>query len=163
MLPKVIVGHVVTPSTASQNRQVSSKIFEALGLSLRPKVVDGEYDLPLDLKGEARWKFVWKWNSAANDVDDKVLESLSYTPVLQFVRRLGLIAEDLSAGQHCTEKFCMIASRDIYTPRLENPLEVRRQRVFHCHRVQGRTDLVVLRQERNGGKSLDKWSSLPSK
>ena len=64
-------------------------------------------------------------------------------------------------GWDCTRKTCprvrialtnycttLISS---YTPKKENPLEVRGQRVFHRHRVQGRTDLVVLRTRRHGG------------
>ena len=35
-LPSFIVGHVITPSTASRDRQVSLKVIEALGLPLRP-------------------------------------------------------------------------------------------------------------------------------
>ncbi|KAL3904566.1 MAG: hypothetical protein SGILL_010016 [Bacillariaceae sp.] len=147
VLPSVIVGHVVTPSTASRDRQVSSQIFEAVGLSLRPIAVKGEYALPLDLHRDTSWNFVWKWNSVAGD--DKVLERTAYAPVLQFLRGLGLNADDVSEGRHCVQK--LLYNTEIYTPRLQNPLEVRGQRVFHCHRVQGRTDLVVLRQERNGG------------
>ena len=64
-------------------------------------------------------------------------------------------------GWDCTRKTCprvrialtnycttLISS---YTPKKENPLEVRGQRVFHRHRVQGRTDLVVLPTRRHGG------------
>lgn len=78
-----------------------------------------------------------------------MLERTSYEPVLNFLSRLGLYAEDVSEGQNCIDK--LLYNSDIYTPRNENPLEVRGQRVFHCHRVQGRTDLVVLRTRRHGG------------
>ena len=147
MLPSVIVGHVVTPSTASRDRQVSAQIFEALGLPLRPVVLEGDYDLPVEMRNASTWNFHWKWISVESD--DRVLERSSYKPVLQFLRGLGLKADDVSEGQHCVEK--LLYNSEIYTPRLENPLQVRGQRVYHLHRVQGRTDLVILRQGRNGG------------
>ena len=149
VLPSVIVGHVVTPSTASRDRKVSSQIFEAVGLSLRPVEVDGTHSLPADLQRDTRWNFTWKWPTVLGQ-DDRLLEHAAYAPVLHFLRGLGLNAEDVSDGQNCIDK--LLYNTDIYTPRLQNPLEVRGQKVYHCHRVQGRTDLVVLRQDRNGGE-----------
>ena len=46
----------------------------------------------------------------------------------------------------------ILYNSEIYTPRKENPLQVRGQRVFHCHRVVGRTDIVALTQDRNNGE-----------
>ena len=92
--------------------------------------------------------FSWKWGTVSGN--DKLLERTAYGPVLEFLLRLGLNAVDVSEGQHCVQK--LLYNSEIYTPRLQNPLQVRRQRVYHCHRVQGRTDLVVLRQDRNGGE-----------
>ena len=146
-LPSVIVGHVVTPSTASRNRQVSTRILDAVGMSPFPDTEEEVYTLPAELQQTSAWKFSFKWPSISND--DKMLERTSYEPVLNFLLRLGLYAEDVSEGQNCIDK--LLYNSDIYTPRKENPLEVRGQRVFHCHRVQGRTDLVVLRTRRHGG------------
>ena len=70
--------------------------------------------------------------------DDRVLERTAYAPVLHFLRGLGFNAQDVSEGQNCVDK--LLYNSDIYTPRLQNPLEVRGQKVFHCHRVQGRAD-----------------------
>ena len=147
-LPSVIVGHKITPSTASRDRQVSSKVFEAVGLPLRPAEDPGEYVLPEPLASNRLWKFSFTWST--NDNTDRVLERTSYAPVLRFLRSLNILAEDVSEGQHCVEK--ILYNSEIYTPRKENPLEVRGQRVFNCHRVVGRTDIVALTQDRNNGE-----------
>ncbi|CAB9530179.1 hypothetical protein (Partial), partial [Seminavis robusta] len=146
-LPSVIVGYVVTPSTASRERKVSAKIFEAVGLPLRPVEDSDEYSLPEALASDSRWKFSWAWST--NENDDRVLERTSYAPVLQFLRSLDILAEDVSDGQHCIEK--ILYNSEIYTQRKQNPLQVRGQRVFSCHRVVGRTDIVALTQDRNSG------------
>ena len=56
-LPSVFVGHVITPSTASRDRQVSSKVFEAVGLPLGPAEDPGECVLPESLANNRLWKF----------------------------------------------------------------------------------------------------------
>lgn len=149
-LPSVISGHVVTPSTASRDRQRSASIFDAVGLALRPTEVDGEYHLPVEEQEKPEWNFDFNW--PRQSVDDKVLERTSYEPVLTFLRGLGLLAEDVSEGSNCVEK--LLYNSDIYSPRRENPKEVRGQQVYHRHRVQGRSDLVVLNKSRQGGEIL---------
>eukprot|EP00523_Entomoneis_sp_CCMP467_P003480 CAMPEP_0168764528 /NCGR_PEP_ID=MMETSP0724-20121128/24918_1 /TAXON_ID=265536 /ORGANISM="Amphiprora sp., Strain CCMP467" /LENGTH=332 /DNA_ID=CAMNT_0008813751 /DNA_START=45 /DNA_END=1043 /DNA_ORIENTATION=+ len=127
-LPSVLSGHVVTPSTASRDRQRSASIFDAVGLALKPTELDGEYVLPVEHQNRTDWKFDFKW--PVQSLDDKVLERTSYAPVLKYLRGLDLLAED------------------------ENPNDVRGQKVYHRHRVQGRTDLVVLNKSRQGGEIL---------
>ena len=147
-LPSVIVGHVITPSTASRDRQVSAKVFEAVGLPLRPAEDSGEYALPKPLANNRLWKFDFTWSTNGND--DRALERTSYAPVLRFLRSLDILAEDVSEGQHCVEK--ILYNSEIYTPRKENPLQFQGQRVFNYHRVAGRTDIVALTQDRNNGE-----------
>ncbi|KAL3911538.1 MAG: hypothetical protein SGILL_007242, partial [Bacillariaceae sp.] len=138
-LPSVLSGHVVTPSTASRDRQRSASIFDAVGLALRPTEEEGEYILPVEQVTKTEWNFEFKWPQQSGD--DRVLERTSYAPVLNFLRGLGLLAEDVSEGANCIEK--LLYSSDIYSRRKENPKEVRGQQVYHRHRVQGRSDLVV--------------------
>ena len=68
-LPSVIVGHKVTPSTASRDRQVSSKVFEAVGLPLRPAEDPGEYVLPEPLANNRLWEVSFTWST--NDNTDR--------------------------------------------------------------------------------------------
>ena len=160
-LPSVLVGHVVTPSTASRDRQVSTHIFEAMGLSLRPVEVEEDCDLPVEERNKSKWTFRWNWIPVEGN--DRVLERTEWGPVLQFVRGLGLDAHDVSEeqGQHCVEK--LLYNSEIYSPRSENPLHVRRQRVFLRHRVKGQTDLVILditRQMVKVAIETKKWQGL---
>ena len=107
-LPSVLVGHVVTPSTASRDRQASTHIFEAMGLSLRPVEVEEDYDLPVEEGNKSKWTFRWNWIPVEGN--DRVLERTEWGPVLQFVRGLGLDAHDVSEGQHWAvlRNFCTI-------------------------------------------------------
>jgi len=144
-LPSVIVGHVITPSQASRIPQVVSTVFDALGLSLTPLVTTEQYQLPTSCG--KKWKFSWQWKSAAS-IDDRVLERTSYKPVQEFLRSIGLFCLDVSEGQCCVEK--LLFNAEVYTKRAQNPFLVRGQDVFLRHRVQGRSDLAVLRAD-NGG------------
>ena len=144
-LPSVLVGHVITPSQASRIPQVVSTVFDSLGLSLTPLVAAAQYQLPTSCGKE--WEFSWQWKSAAS-MDDRVLERTSYKPVQKFLRRIGLFCLDVSEGQCCVEK--LLFNADVYTKRARNPFLVRGQDVFLRHRVQGRSDLAVLRAD-NGG------------
>ena len=105
-LPSVLPGHVVTPSTASRDRQRSSSIFDAVGLALKPTEVEGEYVLSVEQQRKTEWNFSFNWPRQTGD--DKVLEKTSYAPVLDFLRGLGLLAEDVSEGANCVEKRCTI-------------------------------------------------------
>lgn len=147
-LPSVLSGHVVTPSTASRDRQRSASIFEAIGLALKPTEVDGEYVLPDEQQSKTEWKFDFNWPMQPGG--DKVLERTSYAPVLKFLLGLDLLAEDVSEGANCVER--LLYNSDVYSHRKENPNEVRGQQVYHRHRVQGRTDLVVLNKSHEGGE-----------
>ena len=147
-LPSVLVGHVVTPSGASRMPQVVSTVFDALGLSLNPERSNSKYDLPESC--DPRWQFQWSWNEGASD--DKSLERESYQPVLQYLRGLGFFSADVSEGQFCVEK--ILFNADVYTCRNQNPMSVRGQIVFLRHRVQGRTDIVVLNRDHQGGYIL---------
>ena len=131
---------MVTPSTASRDRQGSAIIFDAVGLALRPTEEAGEYILPAEQQGKEEWKFDWKWPNQSGD--DKVLERASYAPVLHYLCGLGLLAEDVSEGRNCIGK--LLYNANIYSPRMEDPNKLKGQVVYHRHRVQGRTDLVVL-------------------
>ena len=149
-LPSVLVGHVITPSQASRIPQVVSSVFDSLGLSLiPPRAAVEPYELPTSCGDE--WKFSWKWKSGTN-MDDRVLERTSYKPVENFLRGVGLFCVDVSEGQYCVEK--LLYNSDVYTRRNQNPLEVRGQQVFLRHRVQGRSDLAVLRADNEGGYIL---------
>ena len=148
-LPSVLVGHVITPSQASRIPQVVSSVFDSLGLSLSPRAIGEQYELPTSCGDE--WKFAWNWKSGTN-MDDRVLERTSYKPVEQFLRGVGLFCVDISEGQYCVEK--LLYNADVYTKRNQNPLEVRGQQVFLRHRVQGRSDLAVLRADNEGGYIL---------
>mmetsp|Transcript_27119 Transcript_27119/g.38418 ORF Transcript_27119/g.38418 Transcript_27119/m.38418 type:complete len:384 (+) Transcript_27119:37-1188(+) len=148
--PSVLAGHMVTPSTASRNRQQSSSIFDAAGLALKPTEMDAEYVLPVEQQRKTEWFFSFSWPREAGD--DKVLEKTSYAPVLNFLRRLDLHAEDVSGGANCVEK--LLYNSDIYSRRTENPMKVRGQTVYHKHCVKGRSDLVILDKNRQGGEVL---------
>lgn len=69
-LPFVLSGHVVTPSKASQDRQMSASIFDALGLALRPTEDPIEYALPAEQHGQKEWVFNWKWPNQRGQDDD---------------------------------------------------------------------------------------------
>lgn len=56
-LPSVIVGQVVTPSTASRNRQVSTRILDAVGLSPFPDTDEEVFTLPAELQHTPAWEF----------------------------------------------------------------------------------------------------------
>ena len=119
-LPYVLPGHVVTPSTASRDRQRSCSIFDAVGLALRPAEGDGECVLPVEQQRKTAWNFSFKWPRQTGD--DKVREKTCYAPVLGFLRGLGLLAEDVSEGAKCVER--LLYNSDIYSRWEENPMEV---------------------------------------
>lgn len=85
-------------------------------------------------------------------MDDRVLERTSYKPVEEFLRGVGLFCVNVSEGQCCVEK--LLYNSDVYTKRNQNPLKVRGQQVFIRHRIQGRSDLAVLRLDNEGGYIL---------
>lgn len=149
-MPSVLVGHVITPSGASRLPQVTSTVFDGLGLSLSPIRDPQSYTLPPGLPPQ--WEFPWNWSMAkakTGTVDDRILERESYQPVLRYLRGLDLYSEDVSEGQCCVEK--ILFNADVYTRRNENPMLVRGQKVYLRHRVKGRTDIVALNRDRNGG------------
>jgi hypothetical protein len=143
-LPSVLVGHVISPSEASRKPGVVKTVFEALGLPLEPRNNRTTYELPATCGLE--WNFSWKWQR--NVKDDRILERQSYEPVCNFLNRLCLFAENVSDGQNCVEG--LLFNNDIFSQRKENPHTVRGQKVYHHHRVVGRTDIVVLKGERRG-------------
>lgn len=148
-LPSVLVGHVITPSAASRMPQVVSTVFDALGLSIDPFNNVNKYTAPDSLG--PKWKFSFKWLDNHTH-DDRILERTSYEPVLSFLRGLQFLCEDVSEGQFCVEE--LLYNSDVYTCRNENPMTTRAQKVFLRHRVQGRTDIVVLNRERHGSRIL---------
>ena len=148
-LPSVLVGHVLTPSQASRIPQVVSSVFDSLGLSHSPESTGVTYKLPDDCGDE--WKFNWKWPKNAGG-DDRALEGQSYGPAKEYLTKLGLFCVDVSEGQFCVEKFLFNA--EVYTRRNQNSILVRGQTVYLRHRIQGRTDLAVLRQDNKGGYIL---------
>jgi hypothetical protein len=148
-LPSVLVGHVITPSQASRIPQVVSSIFDSLGLSLTPESTGVLYKLPDHCDTE--WNFTWVW-PCNTGTDDRGLERQSYGPVKDYLSRLGLFCVDVSEGQFCVDK--LLFNSDVYTKRNQNPMFVRGQPVYLRHRVQGRTDLAVLRQDNKGGYIL---------
>ena len=145
-MPSVVVGHVVIPSRVSQDRGKATVVMNSLGMTLLPSELPDTYDLPKNLKKKGEWIFHWNWNGENPE------ESTSYEPVCRFLNGLDLIAEDVSGGQNCIER--LLYNSEIYTPREQNPFEVNGQKVFLLHRVQGRTDIAVLKQDRNGGEIL---------
>jgi len=147
-LPSVLVGHVITPSQASRIPQVVASVFDSLGLSHNPRKTDSEYVLP-QLCGDD-WKLSWKWPKDYGD--DRSLERTSYHPVAEYLKKLGFVCVDVSEGQCCVEK--LLFNADIFTSREDNPMRVRGQRVYLRHRIQGRTDLAVLRRDNHGGYIL---------
>lgn len=149
-LPTVLSGHVVTPSTASRDRQRSASIFDAVGLALRPTEEPVEYALPDEQQGQKEWEFKWKWPNQTGQ--DNPLEKVSYEPVFDFLRGLGLLAEDVSEGRRCLSK--LLYNAEIYSARKEDPNLVKGQKVYHRHQVEGRTDLVILTHSRQGGEIL---------
>lgn len=149
-MPSVLVGHVITPSGASRVPQVMNTVFDGLGLSLLPIRDTQSYTLHSGLPPQ--WKFSWQWsmaNANIGKVGDRILERESYQPVLRYLRGLDLYSEDVSEGQCCVEK--LLFNADVYTRRNENPIHVRGQKVYLRHRVEGRTDIVALNRDRNGG------------
>jgi hypothetical protein len=148
-LPSVLVGHVLTPSQASRIPQVVSSVFDSLGLSLSPESTGVTYKLPDNLGDE--WKFDWKWPKNAGG-DDRGLERQSYGPVKDYLGKLGLFCVDVSNGQFCVEK--LLFNVDVFTKRYKNPMLERGQTVYLRHRIQGRTDLAVLRKDNKGGYIL---------
>ena len=148
-LPSVLVGHVLTPSQASRLPQVVSSVFDSLGLTLTPERNEVTYKLPEECGDE--WKFNWKWPKNASG-DDRGLERQSYAPVKDYLGKLGLFCVDVSEGQFCVDK--LLFNEDIYTRRNQNPMLVRGQNVYLRHRIQGRTDLAVLRQDNKEGYIL---------
>jgi len=145
-MPSVVVGHVITPSVASQSREVSSQLITSLNLALLPPELPDMYGLPDNMKDEGNWTFNWKWDG------DNPLESTSYGPVCNFLQRLGLIAEDVSGGQKCVNR--RLYNSEIYSLRQNDPSTLKGQKVYLLHRVQGRTDIAVLAQNRNGGQIM---------
>ena len=148
-LPSVLVGRVLTPSQASRIPQVVSSVFDSLGLSLSPENTGKTYKLP-DNCGD-KWKFDWKWPKNAGG-DDRGLERQSYGPVKDYLGKLVLFCVDVSEGQFCVEK--LLFNADVYTRRNKNPMLLHGQTVYLRHRIQGRTDLAVLRQDNKGGYIL---------
>jgi len=148
-LPSVLVGHVLTPSQASRIPQVVSSVFDSLGLSLSPESTGVIHKLPDNCGDE--WKFNWMWPKNAGG-DDRGLERQSYGPAKEYLRKLGLFCVDVSEGQFCVDK--LLFNADVYTRRNQNPMVVRGQTVYLRHRIQGRTDLAVLRQDNKGGYIL---------
>lgn len=150
-LPSVLIGHVLTPSQASRIPHVVSSVFDSLGLSLSPESNGATYKLPDECGGE--WKFNWKWpNISGGSDDDRVLERQSYGPVTDYLAKIGLISVDVSEGQFCVEK--LLFNVDVYIKRIYNPMLVRGQTAYLRHRVQGRTDIAVLRKDNKGGYIL---------
>lgn len=149
-LPSVLVGQVITPSQASRTPQVVASVFDSLGLSHNPRKTDSMYVLP-ELCGYD-WKFSWKWPNNHVDGDDRGLERMSYRPVANYLKTLGFACVDVSEGKFCVEK--LLFNADIFTSREDNPMRVRGQRVYLRHRIQGRTDLAVLRRDNQDGYIL---------
>mmetsp|Transcript_17848 Transcript_17848/g.35966 ORF Transcript_17848/g.35966 Transcript_17848/m.35966 type:complete len:96 (+) Transcript_17848:4527-4814(+) len=89
-----------------------------------------------------------KWPNQTDQDNALELEWLSYEPAFDFLRGLGLLAEDVSEGRHSVCK--LLYNADIYSARKEDPNHVKGQKVYHRRRVEGRTDLVVLTQCRQG-------------
>lgn len=143
-LPSVLVGHVISPSEASKKPQAVATVFDALGLELVPRNDGSTYHLP-DTCGP-EWNFSWQWPRDATD--DRILERQSYEPVCNFLKKIPLIGEDVSDGQNCVKG--LLFNDNIFTCRRENPHLVRGQKVYHRHRVVGRTDIAVLKEERRG-------------
>jgi hypothetical protein len=168
MLPSVVVGHVITPSGASRDSVAVNDVLSALELSQKPLQSDeSPYELPDDLASDDKWRFDFKWPAAADAKkskqsssssddshmrSDRMLERQSYAPVIEFLLGAGFLAEDVSEGCLCPSK--LLFREEIYTCRKENPLRVRGQAVFHKHRVEGRTDIVILGRDRGGGGIL---------
>ncbi|CAB9526721.1 hypothetical protein SEMRO_1875_G303020.1 [Seminavis robusta] len=98
------------------------------------------------MEDTGKWTFDWNWTG------NNPLESTSYKPVSDFLSGLDLIAEDVSGGQNCING--RLYYSEIYTPRQEDPFKVKGQKVFLLHRVQGRTDIAVLTQNRNWGQIM---------
>ena len=85
-------------------------------------------------------------------IDDRLLERMSYKPIQQYLREISFHCVDVSEGQYCVEK--LLFNSDVYTKRNQNPFQVRGQQVFLRHRIQGRSDLAVLRSDNDGGYIL---------
>jgi hypothetical protein len=152
-LPSVLRGHVLTPSQASRIPQVVSSVLDSRGLTRSPESTGVTCKLPDNCGDE--WKFDWKWPKNAGG-DDRGLELQSYGPVHLLIKdylgKLGFFRVDVSEGQFCGDK--LLFNADVYTRRNQNPMVVRGQTVYLRHRIQGRTDLAVLRQDKKGGYIL---------
>jgi hypothetical protein len=165
MLPSVVVGHVITPSGASRDSVAVNDVLGGLELAREPLKSEFIYKLPTTLEAEKKWHFNFKWPGvsgnakkssssigSADTQDDRVLERSSYVPVLGFLRQLDFMAEDVSEGSMCPNK--LLFCEEIYTCRKKNPFHHRGQAVFHKHRIEGRTDIVLLGRDRGTGGLL---------
>ena len=144
-LPRVLVGHVVSPSEASKKPQAVAALFDALGLGLAPRDDGSTYSLPDTCGPEWNFSYQWPQHTAT---DDRVLERQSYEPVCNFLKNVSLICANVSGGQDCVDG--LLFNTDIFTCRYENPHLVHGQKVYHRHRVAGRTDVAVLKAEQRG-------------
>ena len=145
-LPRVLVGHFISPSEASKKPQAVTTVFDALGLEITPRNDETTYHLP-DTCGP-EWSFSYRWLRDTTTIDDRTLERESYEPVCKFLTNVSLICADVSNGQNCVEG--LLFNANLFTRRYQNPHLVRGQKVFHRHRVAGRTDIAVLKAERRG-------------
>jgi hypothetical protein len=132
LLPAVVVGHAITPSTASRDAAQANSLLEVLNLNSVP--IDEEKK---DVKPPADWVFSWTWGSQE--------ETASYPPVLKFLRdTCKYSAVVVGNGERLHSG--LLFNKDVYTLRKKDPTTVRGQTVWRKNVVRGRTDVVVLRE-----------------
>ena len=159
--PTVVVGHVITPTTASTNSTAMATVLNALDLRTRPT----KMPLP-SMDVNPKWEFTFKWpkttikanDSKAKDTMDPetkspdtkrldtVLEKTAYPYVLHSLQEWGFHAADVSDGAKLTSNGKHLFNEDIYTLRQKDPRSNRGQRVYRKHCVRGRSDIAVLNQ-----------------
>jgi hypothetical protein len=140
-LPSVVVGHKITPSTASREPKAMATILDALSLDAFPT----EKELP-DMRVSTGWKFDFKWGKSAGEDKkaDEALEKTSYQPVLKHLKDWGFHAADVGDGARLSSTSKFLFQQDVFTLRQQDPRKHRGQRVFNRHLVEGRSDLAIL-------------------
>ena len=139
-----------TPSNAmkSENAIEFTRIFSSVKLAFGPDLSSKVTQLPTPTNF-APVKFRFQWSRQDAGEDDNILEKVSYGPVCDFLKEIGLQGIDVSEGENCPSK--VLYDSNIYTIRKGLDYNTESLRTIgklptFVERIRGRSDIAVVKE-----------------